>query len=89
MADLAIANDPHIRPVLVEGNPTLGQITHDVSDIVERKPPVQWYYALALTGGVTLLLFPVIFTGRRVNRWEGVLLIVAYLAYMAFLMRPE
>jgi molybdopterin-containing oxidoreductase family membrane subunit len=57
MADLAIANDPHIRPVLVEGDPNLHQLTRDVSEIVERKAPPQWYMALAITGGVTALLF--------------------------------
>jgi molybdopterin-containing oxidoreductase family membrane subunit len=57
VADLAIRNDPHVKPVLVEGNPTLGKLTNDVSSIVESGAPREWYIALALTGGVTLLLF--------------------------------
>ena len=36
--------------------------------------------------GVTLLLLPLIFTGRRVNRWEGGLLLSAYCVYLALLL---
>jgi len=36
--------------------------------------------------GFTLLLFPVIFTGRRVNRWEGAGLLGLYGIYMGFLL---
>ncbi len=36
--------------------------------------------------GVTLLLFPLMFTGRRIRRWEGVLLLTAYGSYMAWLL---
>jgi Ni/Fe-hydrogenase subunit HybB-like protein len=60
MADLAILKDPHVSPVLVEGDASLHKITDDVSSIVEkinRKVPVQWYMALAMTGGMTLVLF--------------------------------
>jgi cation:H+ antiporter len=32
--------------------------------------------------GVTLLLFPIMFTGLRVNRWEGGLLLAAYCLYL-------
>ena len=40
--------------------------------------------------GVTLLLLPIMVTGRQVKRWEGVLLLAAYAAYMAGLLgRPE
>jgi cation:H+ antiporter len=40
--------------------------------------------------GVTLLLFPLMFTGRRINRWEGGLLLAVYVAYLAFLLsRPD
>jgi cation:H+ antiporter len=35
--------------------------------------------------GVTLLLFPLMFTGRRVNRLEGAVLLVAYGSYLAVL----
>jgi Ni/Fe-hydrogenase subunit HybB-like protein len=67
MADLAVAQDPHVRPVLVEGDPSLAKLTDDVSSIVERKTPPQWFMALALTGGITCLLFAMlgylVFTG--------------------------
>ena len=36
--------------------------------------------------GVTLLLFPLIFTGRRIARWEGVALLAAYGLYIAVLL---
>lgn len=36
--------------------------------------------------GVTLLLFPLMFTGRRINRWEGCLLLLVYAVYMALLL---
>jgi cation:H+ antiporter len=36
--------------------------------------------------GVTLLLFPLMYTGRRINRWEGGLLLAVYLGYMAILL---
>ena len=35
---------------------------------------------------ITLLLFPIIFSGRRVTRWEGGLLIAVYGAYLALLL---
>jgi Ni/Fe-hydrogenase subunit HybB-like protein len=70
VADLAVLNDPHVSPVLVEGDPSLHQVTNDVAQIVEginRKVPVQWYMALAVTGGITMLLFAMlgylVFTG--------------------------
>ena len=69
MADLAI-KDPHVTPVLVEGNPSLHQVTNDVAQIVEginRNVPIQWYIALAITGSITMLLFAMlgylVFTG--------------------------
>ena len=36
--------------------------------------------------GTTLLLFPIIFTGGRVNRWEGAFLILVYVAYLTLLL---
>jgi len=36
--------------------------------------------------GVTLLLFPLMFTGRRVARWEGALLLATYGLYLALLL---
>jgi cation:H+ antiporter len=39
--------------------------------------------------GITLLLFPLIFTGRRIVRWEGVLLLATYGTYLTILLaRP-
>jgi molybdopterin-containing oxidoreductase family membrane subunit len=67
MADLAIQQDPHVRPVLIEGTPPLSKMTDDVSGIVEAKTPKQWYMALAATGGATGILFAMlgylVFTG--------------------------
>ena len=36
--------------------------------------------------GTTLFLFPLLFSGRRINRWEGALLILVYLSYMVILL---
>lgn len=36
--------------------------------------------------GVTLLLFPILFTGLRVRRWEGGLLLVVYCVYLGLLL---
>lgn len=36
--------------------------------------------------GVTALLFPLMFTSRRINRWEGGLLVAVYLAYLTLLL---
>lgn len=35
--------------------------------------------------GITILLLPIIITGRRIARWEGALLLSVYLIYLAFL----
>jgi cation:H+ antiporter len=37
--------------------------------------------------GITLLLFPIMFTGRRFTRWEGLLLIGVYAAYLGILLK--
>jgi cation:H+ antiporter len=37
--------------------------------------------------GVTVLLFPLMYTGRRINRLEGCILLWVYLVYMALLLR--
>jgi cation:H+ antiporter len=39
--------------------------------------------------GVTLLLFPLMFTGLRVNRLEGALLLVVYAVYLGLLLRGQ
>jgi cation:H+ antiporter len=36
--------------------------------------------------GVTLLLFPIMFTGLRVSRWEGALLLATYCVYLGLLL---
>jgi cation:H+ antiporter len=36
--------------------------------------------------GVTILLFPLMYTGLRINRWEGGLLLVVYVVYMSVLL---
>jgi hypothetical protein len=36
--------------------------------------------------GVTILMAPILWNGKRVYRWEGLLLILAYLAYMVLLL---
>jgi hypothetical protein len=37
--------------------------------------------------GVTVLLFPIMFTGLRVNRWEGALLLGVYGLYLTLLLQ--
>jgi cation:H+ antiporter len=39
--------------------------------------------------GITLLLFPLMFTGLRINRWEGALLLAAYGTYLTLLLNQE
>lgn len=39
--------------------------------------------------GVTLLLFPVMFTGLRVSRWEGALLLAVYGVYLGLLLTGQ
>ena len=42
------------EPPLIEGNPTFGSITSDISGIIERKTPPVWY--LALGAALSLLM---------------------------------
>ena len=56
MADLATRQDPHVRARLVEGDPSLGQLTETVSKIVESRTQYSWYIALGVTGGITGIL---------------------------------
>src|SRR5687767_13086378 len=67
MADLAIRHDPHITAPLITGNPSIGQITNDVSHIVETSHHRNWFIALGVFGSITLLLFAMlgylVFTG--------------------------
>lgn len=39
--------------------------------------------------GVTLLLFPIMFTSRRVARWEGVVLLLTYVCYLWLLLKGQ
>lgn len=39
--------------------------------------------------GVTLLLFPIIFTGRRISKLEGFILLASYGVYLTLLIRSE
>jgi cation:H+ antiporter len=36
--------------------------------------------------GITLLLLPLMYTGSRINRWEGAILFASYIAYLAVLL---
>lgn len=39
--------------------------------------------------GITLLLFPIMFTGLRVDRWEGAVLLAVYCTYLGLLLRAQ
>jgi cation:H+ antiporter len=39
--------------------------------------------------GVTLLLFPIMFTGMRVSRWEGGVLLAVYIVYLGLLLSAQ
>ena len=70
MADLAVLNDPHVKPVLVEGDASIGKVTQDVSAIVEARTPTSWYIALLISGGITGILFSML--GYLVTKGVGV-----------------
>ena len=40
---------------------------------------------LAVVCGLTVLLVPMMFTGRRITRFEGVILLMVYLGYCGLL----
>ncbi|MCX6624423.1 MAG: polysulfide reductase NrfD [Acidobacteria bacterium] len=56
MADLALESPADLNPPLILGNPTYSDITDKVASITEWKTPRAWYLALAVTGGITLML---------------------------------
>lgn len=56
MADFATRQDPHVRAKLVEGNPSLGQLTETVSKIVESRTQYSWYIAIGITSSITGIL---------------------------------
>ncbi len=45
---------------LILGNPTFHSITQDVSGIVEKRTPLPWYFLVALTTSLALLMFGMI-----------------------------
>lgn len=46
------------RPVLVDGDQSLGAVTKRVCDVVEApKPPRAWYIAITISASLTLMLF--------------------------------
>ena len=51
-----------------------------------RMPPADSYGDNYWMLGITLLLFPILFTGSKISRWEGGLLIAAYAAYLGVLL---
>lgn len=55
---------------LVEGKPSLRDVTNTVSGIVERKPPRAWYIAIAISGTLTLVLLAML--GYLVTTGVGV-----------------
>src|SRR5215203_6860158 len=56
-ANPSVLSDPHVRPILIEGNPPLHKITHDDSRITENEVPAKWYIAIGTTSLIALLLF--------------------------------
>jgi len=57
MADLALDPQMELNPPLVQGGLTYADVNHQISAITEKKPPKQWYYAIAVTSLMTLMLF--------------------------------
>src|SRR3954454_16384837 len=67
MATNPVALDPHVKPVLVQGDATLHKITDDISKITENQTPKKWYVAIGITSTITLILLAMltylVFTG--------------------------
>src|SRR3954452_13435984 len=67
MATNPAALDPHVKPVLVQGNATLHKITDDISKITENQTPKKRYIAIGITSLITLnllaMLTYLVFTG--------------------------
>ncbi|MGO9239275.1 MAG: NrfD/PsrC family molybdoenzyme membrane anchor subunit [Bryobacteraceae bacterium] len=57
MADLALDPQMELNPPLVQGGLTYADVNQQISAITEKKPPKQWYYAIAVTSLMTLMLF--------------------------------
>ena len=56
MADLALDPRMELNPPLVHGGLTYSGVSEKISAITENKPPKQWYYAIAITSLMTLML---------------------------------
>ena len=56
MADLAIRQPAHLDPPLVEGNRSYGEVTNDITALIESKPPRAWYIAFGAALALTLVL---------------------------------
>ena len=56
MADLSVRQDPHVKPRLVEGNPSLGDVTETISRIVEAPYHRNWWIAISITGGILAMM---------------------------------
>jgi len=52
MADLMVQRDPDVKPQLVQGNPTLHDVTSTVSRIVEVPFHRNWWIAISITGSI-------------------------------------
>ncbi len=50
-----------------------------------RVPPEAMAFDVPVMLAVAIACLPIVFTGRRIDRWEGVLLLAYYAAYTAFL----
>ncbi|MBC7924306.1 MAG: polysulfide reductase NrfD [Bryobacteraceae bacterium] len=57
MAQSPAAIDPHVKAVLVEGNPSLHKVTDDISKITENQIPLKWYIAIGISGSIAMILF--------------------------------
>jgi Ni/Fe-hydrogenase subunit HybB-like protein len=56
MADLAMDPLAELNPQLVLGNPSYHDVTNQISDITERKTPRPWYFMIALSGSILMML---------------------------------
>ena len=56
MADLAVDPRMELNPPLIRGEATYTAVTDRISQITERKPPRQWYYAMGVAIPLLLLL---------------------------------
>jgi molybdopterin-containing oxidoreductase family membrane subunit len=57
MADLALDPQMELNPPLVLGGITYADVNQQISAITEKAPPKQWYYAIAISSLMTVMLF--------------------------------